>query len=181
MIERTFKVFDNNTGEEADPSDITLHEEWAKNLVYCDMEGFALLEDGTLILLDECGNFVYCSPERFEVRWDEDDNLINRESALETVKNTCSVLMLNCSNHYDSEVEDTVYDDIKEVDAILKCNKHICKALKKLPTAPSNIIRCKDCKFYTKMRTDTKYGICSLASRHLGDDGYCSEAEERRK
>lgn len=120
MIERTFKVFDNNTGKEADPSDIALHEEWAKNLVYCDMEGFALLEDGTLILLDECGNFAYCLPERFEVRWDEN-------------------------------------------------------------TVPSNIIRCKDCKFYTKMRTDTKYGICSLASRHLGDDGYCSEAEERRK
>lgn len=41
------------------------------------------------------------------------------------------------------------------------------------------IIRCKECKFYTKMRTDLKTGICSLAMGHLGDDGFCSEAERR--
>ena len=41
------------------------------------------------------------------------------------------------------------------------------------------IIYCKDCKFYTSMRPDLKTGICSLASRHLGDDGFCSEAERK--
>ena len=40
-----------------------------------------------------------------------------------------------------------------------------------------HIIRCKECKFYTEMRTDLKTGICSLACRHLGGDGFCSEAE----
>lgn len=41
------------------------------------------------------------------------------------------------------------------------------------------VVRCKDCKFYTSMRKDLKTGICSLACRHLGDDGFCSEAERR--
>ena len=49
----------------------------------------------------------------------------------------------------------------------------------RFPSAQPEIIRCKECKFYTKMRMDLKTGICSLASRHLGDDGFCSEAERR--
>ena len=68
---KTFTVIDLKTGEEADPYDIALHEDWAKHLMYCDMEGFAVEEDGTLILLDECGRHGYCPEGRFEVRWDE--------------------------------------------------------------------------------------------------------------
>ena len=41
------------------------------------------------------------------------------------------------------------------------------------------IIRCKECKFYTEMRQDLNTGICSLSCRHLGGDGFCSEAERR--
>lgn len=67
-----FKVFDNKTGKEADPCEIALHEEWAKCLVYCDMEGFAITEDGNLVLMDECGNFVYCDTERFKVVFEEE-------------------------------------------------------------------------------------------------------------
>jgi hypothetical protein len=57
----------------------------------------------------------------------------------------------------------------------------ICRVLNHLPSAQPEIIRCKDCKFYTKIRVDLKngFGICSLACRHLGDDGFCSEAERR--
>ena len=67
-----FKVFDDKTGKEADTYEIALHEEWARNLVYCDMEGFAITEDGDLILTDECGNFVYCDTERFKVVFEEE-------------------------------------------------------------------------------------------------------------
>lgn len=42
------------------------------------------------------------------------------------------------------------------------------------------VIRCKDCKFYTSMRSDLKTGICALLSAHFGDDGFCSEAERRQ-
>ena len=51
--------------------------------------------------------------------------------------------------------------------------------LKKLPSAQPEIIHCKECKFYTEMRQDLNTGICSLACRHLGGDGFCSEAERR--
>lgn len=64
---KTFYVIDNKTGKEADCEEIALTEEWAKELIYCDMEGFALGDDGTLFLLDECGSFEYCPNDRFTV------------------------------------------------------------------------------------------------------------------
>ena len=41
------------------------------------------------------------------------------------------------------------------------------------------IIHCEDCKFYTPMNRELKTGICSLTMHHLGDDGFCSDAERR--
>jgi len=38
-------------GAEPDLETIALHEPWAKGLIYCDMQGFAIDEDDTLILL----------------------------------------------------------------------------------------------------------------------------------
>lgn len=61
-----FDVIDRTTGKYPDLEQIALNEDWAKRLIYCDMEGFAMLEDGNLILLDECGNYEYCPPDRFE-------------------------------------------------------------------------------------------------------------------
>ena len=54
-----FTVIDTKTGEYPDLWEIALKEDWAKSLCYCDMEGFAIEEDGTLILLDECGKHEY--------------------------------------------------------------------------------------------------------------------------
>ncbi len=62
-----FKVFDNLTKEEADTEEIARNEDWAKDLMWMDMEGFAIEEDGTLLLLDECGKFEYCPEGRFTV------------------------------------------------------------------------------------------------------------------
>lgn len=67
----TFHVIDKKTGDEPDLYEIALHEDWAKHLCYCDMEGFAIGEDGTLWLMDECGNTVYADKERFKVVWDD--------------------------------------------------------------------------------------------------------------
>lgn len=63
-----FDVVDTKTGEYPDLWEIALTEEWAKGLMYCDMDGFAIREDGSLILLDECGNCVSCPQDRFEIR-----------------------------------------------------------------------------------------------------------------
>ena len=68
---KSFRVIDILTGEEADTYEIALNEDWAKDLMYCDMEGFAIEEDGSLILIDECGKYEYCPIGRFEVVWDE--------------------------------------------------------------------------------------------------------------
>lgn len=63
-----FKVIDPKTGEYPDLLNIILNENWAKEtLVYCDINGFAITEDGTLILMDECGNYAYPPSDRFEV------------------------------------------------------------------------------------------------------------------
>jgi hypothetical protein len=45
------------------------------------------------------------------------------------------------------------------------------------PTVIQELVRCKDCKFYHRMTAET--GICKLACRHLGNDGFCSEGERK--
>jgi hypothetical protein len=76
-----FTVIDKKTGKEADEYEIALKEDWAKDLMYCDMEGFALLQDGTLILVDECGRFEYCPADRFEIVFE--DNKADMEEGVE--------------------------------------------------------------------------------------------------
>ena len=71
MANKGFTVIDKKTGEYPDTRKIASREKWAKGLVYCDIEGFALQEDGTLILLDECGNYAYCPPDRFDIVFEE--------------------------------------------------------------------------------------------------------------
>lgn len=65
----SFIVIDTKTGEEADTYNIALHEDWANHLCYCDMEGWAIEDDGSLLLVDECGRFAYADRERFKVKW----------------------------------------------------------------------------------------------------------------
>ena len=67
LVEFPFCVFDKNKNKEADCYKIALKEDWAKCLCYCDMEGFAITQDGMLILLDECGRYTYCPDNRFKV------------------------------------------------------------------------------------------------------------------
>ena len=79
-----FTVIDKKTGNEADTYKIALKEDWAKSLIYCDIEGFAITEDGTLVLMDECGNVAYCPDDRFEILFDNDGSVddISKESLL---------------------------------------------------------------------------------------------------
>jgi hypothetical protein len=65
-----FRVIDTKTGMEADEVEIALHEEWAKGLIYCDMDGWAICQDGeTIMLLDECGRHEFPPAGRFKVEW----------------------------------------------------------------------------------------------------------------
>jgi hypothetical protein len=67
-----YTVIDNQTGLEADPYEIAIHEEWAKHLIYCDMEGFFIGEDGYLILADECGKYEPCPIGRFTIQFEKE-------------------------------------------------------------------------------------------------------------
>lgn len=67
LVELPFVVIDKKTKKEADCYKIARKEDWAKRLCYCDMEGFAITQDGMLILLDECGKYTYCPENRFKV------------------------------------------------------------------------------------------------------------------
>ena len=49
------------------------------------------------------------------------------------------------------------------------------------PADVVQVVRCKDCKFYTSMRPDIKTGICDLNVHHMGDDGFCSCGERREE
>ena len=64
-----FYVIDRKTCNEADIEQIALKEEWASDLCYCDMQGFAILDDGSLILCDECGRYSFADMDRFEIVW----------------------------------------------------------------------------------------------------------------
>ena len=49
-----------------------------------------------------------------------------------------------------------------------------------LPPAQPEIIRCKDCKFYSPMNRETKTGICNLTMhQNFGDNWFCAGAERR--
>ena len=70
MNDPIFTVHDRVTGEEVtDLQALALKEPWAKYLIYCDIEGWAIQPDGTLMLLDETGQWAYVPEERYEVRW----------------------------------------------------------------------------------------------------------------
>ena len=66
-----FTVFDTHRGKPADDEWIALNEEWAKGLIYCDMEGWYVSEYGEIALLDECGR---CSwpDDGYELLWNLD-------------------------------------------------------------------------------------------------------------
>lgn len=60
-----FTIIDRKTGQYPDTGNIALNEEWAKHLVYCDIDGFIVGEDGNLMLLDDCGSVAYPPADRF--------------------------------------------------------------------------------------------------------------------
>ncbi len=62
-----FDVIDTLTGKLADTYQIAKTEDWANNLLASDIDGFALHEDGTLLLIDDCNNIAYPSRDRFNL------------------------------------------------------------------------------------------------------------------
>lgn len=66
---------------------------------------------------------------------DATSDLIDRQAAIDLVKDVCDAIMSGCESWYDPETGDEVYKDIREVDAILKCNKEVKIALRNMSPA----------------------------------------------
>ena len=77
MADMKFTVIDTKTGKYPDLEKIA-HENWADGLMWCDMDGFMIGENGELILADECGNYRSCPADRFDVKFaDMDTGIIS--------------------------------------------------------------------------------------------------------
>lgn len=62
---------------------------------------------------------------------DNNPELIDRRLTIELVGTVCDAILSRCGSYYDGY--DEVYDYIKEVNAILKCNKEIKITLRNIP------------------------------------------------
>lgn len=66
LMKMTFRVIDTKTGKE--PTDSVIYDIAVKgNLMLCDIDQFAVCEDGSIILFDDCGNYTYCDTNRFKI------------------------------------------------------------------------------------------------------------------
>lgn len=110
MIE--FTVIDTTTMEYPDCGKIALNEDWAKHLIYCDIDGFYIGEDGNLVLVDDCGKAAFAPPGRFEVVpivGNTDDTAFLRELA-----------------------EDAAWCDANEWDIPITMGDHIREAIRRI-------------------------------------------------
>lgn len=56
-------------------------------------------------------------------------DLLDKDLVLDTIKRICIEVLEECDSHYDCDICDYVYDDTKEVNAILRVNKAIRAAI----------------------------------------------------
>lgn len=68
----TFKVIDTKTGKE--PTSRVIGNIAKKGgLMEMDIDQFFVGEDGSLVLVDDCGNMTYCDTKRFKVELQESE------------------------------------------------------------------------------------------------------------
>lgn len=66
--------------------------------------------------------------------------LIGKQAAIEAVKEVCREVLKECGSHFDTVADGEVYDDMLEVDAIVKCNERISAVLRDMePAQPEQV------------------------------------------
>ena len=116
-------------------------------------------------------------------------DLISRKDALDAV-NDCGICIQKILDIPSAEPEPEEFEwchDCKEYDQERHCCHRWTKVIRQTVEEVKQqyaleyprIIHCEDCKFYTPMNRKLKTGICSLTMHHLGDEGFCSDAEMR--
>jgi hypothetical protein len=114
----TFTVIDTATGREPDLEKI-LMEDWARTLVYSDMDGFVIEDEGALLLADECGNYVIPPPGRFKVEFPE----IKRLKRLVKAQNQLLMAFQEHLNPLPTAIEDVIPGYREMTKAIRKLRK----------------------------------------------------------
>lgn len=62
-----FIVIDNQTGKEISDAEVTRIAKEG-GLIECDIDQFAITQDNSIILIDDCGNVAYLDRERFSYK-----------------------------------------------------------------------------------------------------------------
>ena len=77
-----FRVIDMDHNEVADMNRLKVEirdnddqKHWSWGLVYTNLDGFSIDEDGDLYLHDSCGGSRMADPERFKIQWNEGDEI----------------------------------------------------------------------------------------------------------
>lgn len=102
-------------------------------------------------------------------------DLLDKDLVLDTIKRICIEVLEECDSHYDCDICDYVYDDTKEVNAILRVNKAIRAAIKNMESEHELISRKE------AIRSITQYdGVVdkSVAKRILTQMNYKRETSE---
>ena len=76
-------------------------------------------------------------------------DLVSKDSIIDLVKRTAIEILEQCKCHYEPEIEDYVYDDIREVDAVLSFNKAIQAAINNMESERELISRNEAIKLIT--------------------------------
>ena len=77
-------------------------------------------------------------------------DLVSKDSIIDLVKRTAIEILEQCKCRYEPEIEDYVYDDIREVDAVLKFNKVIQVAINNMESEHELISRSEAIKSITQ-------------------------------
>lgn len=81
-----FEVIDKQTENRPDTEKIVKFETWATHLYSMDIDGFAIQEDGTLILMDDMNNIAYCPEGRFQIVYHGARNDLNPTNYIDTIR-----------------------------------------------------------------------------------------------
>lgn len=100
------------------------------------------------------------------------NDLISRQAAIDALKEHRKLFCDNTQDTF-SKLSYPEKCRVDELDTAIA-------TLVNLPSAQSEIIRCKDCIYYTPMNRETKTGICNLIMhQNFGDNWFCAGAKRR--
>ena len=91
---------------------------------------------------------------------------MTNEEAIKMFKAIIMAEIYRLPHHYDAEVDDDVYDDIKRVDELLQLNKVVCEALEE------QMHNCEECK-HAKHSSYNNIIYCLNLSRVMLSNNCC--------